>query len=104
MTAPVLSPVRWWRDDATRYDDRPLVGVCRDWTQPKIDLEWAYELVRPNPDLERCYARIAEWQAEFWRSMMLPAEMLNAPSPVGMRDSGIALAEYRRRLGLPDEP
>lgn len=101
MTAPTLSPVRWWRDDATRYDDRPLIGICRSWTQST--LEWAYELARPDPKLERCFAWLAEKQTEFWRSMMLPAELLHAPSPGGMSGSGEALAEYRRRIGVTDD-
>lgn len=29
MTAPVLSPVRWWRDDATRYVTRGRCDLVR---------------------------------------------------------------------------
>lgn len=76
------TPVRWWRDDATRYDDRPLVGVCRSWTQPT--LEWTYEPPSPErqAELERLSAWIAERQAEFWRSMMLPAELVDPISDI----------------------
>lgn len=92
------TPVRWWRDDATRYDDRPLVGVCRSWTQPT--LEWTYEPPSPErqAELERLSAWIAERQAEFWRSMMLPAEPLDAPNG-GILGAGAALNEYWRQLG-----
>jgi hypothetical protein len=43
MTAPVLSPVRWWRDDATRYVTRGPQTV----PAAKPDPAWMFELLAP---------------------------------------------------------
>lgn len=56
------TPVRWWRDDAERYNARPLIGVCR--TQPEESHAWAFELLRGpvDPELQRQHAAlIALW-------------------------------------------
>jgi hypothetical protein len=44
MTAPLLSPVRWWRDDATRYQTRgPQVVPAAAPTE----MQWAFEVLSP---------------------------------------------------------
>lgn len=51
------TPVRWWRDDAERYNARPLIGVDRTWTQPT----WAFELLKPlDPETQRMFDAMFE--------------------------------------------
>jgi hypothetical protein len=54
VTAPVLSPVRWWRDDATRYVTRgpQVVPAARP------DSVWMFELLAPlDPEVTRTMER-----------------------------------------------
>lgn len=56
MTAPVLSPVRWWRDDATRYVTR---GPQQVPAAAQPDPAWMFELLAPlDPE--------TTWTMEQW--------------------------------------
>lgn len=99
MTAPVLSPVRWWRDDATRYVTRgpQLVPAA---TQSDLTA-WAAEMLRgpADPALLRLLDAYAELASPDRLATIcrLFAEMLQG-GPGGMSGSGVALAEYRSQL------
>ncbi len=91
-------PVRWWRDDATRYDARPLIGICR--TTPEMP-QWAFDLIaRPiNPELQLLSEWLAEERRWFWTAMALPMELLSG-SPSGTSGTGLAVAEYRDHIAM----
>lgn len=94
------TPVRWWRDDATRYNARPLVGVCRSWTQPA----WAFELPKPlDPETQRLFdalfeasrpERLVEHLAKL---TAIPIRELFGMTPVGYGSGAYALAQNRDR-------
>lgn len=83
MIAPVLSPVRWWRDDASRYVTRGPQIVPAAKREP---CAWAYELLRPSdPDIAQ---RLEEHR-----------DALMGPSLFGgTLDAAAALNEHWRRL------
>lgn len=104
------SPVRWWRDDATRYEARPLVGVYRTRTQPRLEFA---PLPPPDPELAAAWDFINQRISTLLISgAEVPAELL---APVPMRPSGLAsglafswiqeptsadvIADVRRALG-----
>lgn len=60
------TPVRWWRDDATRYASRPLVGVCR--TRPEQHA-WAFELISGPSTLT---AALAELEQQIMAACAVP--------------------------------
>jgi hypothetical protein len=50
------TPVRWWRDDATRYRRRPPYVA-----PPSEPIEWAFELLRPTSEQFAERARRRNW-------------------------------------------
>lgn len=49
------APVRWWRDDASRYRRRPPYVA-----PPPEPIEWAFELLRLTPEQAAELARCRE--------------------------------------------
>ena len=50
------TPVRWWRDDATRYHRRP------PYVAPTAEpIEWAFQLLRPTPEQAAELAQRRDW-------------------------------------------
>jgi hypothetical protein len=99
MTAPLLSPVRWWRDDATRYVTRGPQLVPGALRAP-----WMFELLaRPaDPGLQRLldtYADLAR-PGRLAEMCAIPAELLYS-GPGDTSGTGVAINEYRARLGVP---
>lgn len=97
------TPVRWWRDDATRYQSRPLIGVCR--TTPETTLQWAFELIgNPvNPELQRCFDRYAELTNPGIAAFMaIPAELLKPREQFGPGLLPALLPDVAR--GAPVDP
>ncbi len=93
------TPVRWWRDDATRYQRRPLFGVCRSWKQPPAEL--LRDLVaRPvDPEFQRAISAFFESTRpeRLYAASAIPAELVNAPYDT--RPAGLA-AELSDRWGV----
>jgi hypothetical protein len=68
-------PVRWWRDDATRYKSRP------PYQAPPVDQgpRWAFELLRHiDPELTRMLDRWLEASspAKIAAALAMPLELL----------------------------
>ena len=74
MTTPVLSPVRWWRDDATRYVTRGPQAVP---AAVQLDPAWMFELLAPlDPEVTRTM--------EQWYGTLdaVTAQQMLGPSPL----------------------
>ncbi len=72
------TPVRWWRDDATRYQARP------PYKAPEPEPRWAFELLTGSvdPELQRCFDRLAELTSpeRIYGALGIPAELLDPPA------------------------
>lgn len=89
-----VHPVRWWRDDATRYQPRGA------YKAPEQDAPtWGIELLAPCPTFDAIDAmmkRIAEVHERHW-NMGIPLKLLFPPSPGGMGATYEAYYRGRRR-------
>lgn len=68
------TPVRWWRDDGTRYQSRP------PYLAPPVDVDvdaakWAIELLSGLNDMAPMFERLKTLERE-WYSMAVPLDLL----------------------------
>lgn len=73
-TAPALSPVRWWRDEATRYVTRGPQLVPAVVMEPAP--EWPFELIRTPVDPERGTLGVTPRLPFTWFSHVVPRGLL----------------------------
>lgn len=94
------TPVRWWRDDATRYVTR---GPHGPQTVPsaRVDASWAFELISGpiDPVLLRIRDQLLALDRAIAGAFTMPPELLHCGGTSYGLCSGVALDERRRRIG-----
>jgi len=72
------TPVRWWRNDSTRYQSRP------PYKAPPVEAPtWDLVLLPPNDSLGKLIDRVDDERRRWMQSLALPDDILFAGSPLG---------------------
>ena len=89
------SPVRWWRDDATRYQPRGAAEARKEL--PEEPPQWLLDRLTPTPEQLAMYAEHDRMFREATRSFAMPETLLRGGSGSKGLASGEALDHHHQR-------